>query len=150
MLFRSTATQAGTVYRTLREMDYLFTNRFLWHEPLLSLSHSMVDKIQVIRIRGESLLGAAPITNYEASFQFSGRPTNQILTTLSILAKDFGDPPAAEKLMESISADRWFDSHLRPTERVRMKDRFAPQVDPTNLSKTFIIFTVDSYFERTF
>lgn len=144
------ATKAGTMYRTLSEMDYIFTNRFLWHAPLLSLSHSMVDKIQVIRIRGESLLGPAPITNYEASFQFTNVPTNQILTTLSVLAKDSGDPPAAEKLMETISADPWFEANLRPVERVRMKDRFAPQVDPSDPSKTFILFTVDCYFERTF
>lgn len=144
------ATKSGTIYRTLSEMDYLFTNRFLWHAPLLSLSHSMVDKIQVIRIRGESLVGPAPITNYEASFQFTGAPTNQVLTTLSVLAKDYGDPPAAEKLMESITADSWFGANLRPTERVRMKDRFAPQVDPSDPSKTFILFTVDCYFDRIF
>ena len=39
-------------------------------------------------------------TNFEASFLLTNVPTNQIVTTLSVMAKDYGDPPAAEKLME--------------------------------------------------
>lgn len=147
------AKRAGELERTLKTLQQWKTNRFEWAPAFDALKHTVVDDIQVVRIKTDQTVSYIPalkaVTNNNVVVAAKPAITTEKIT-VNIQAKDFADPPAAEKFMESIKANPWFQKHLRKNEPIRLKDRLAPQVDPADPTKTFILFTVECYAERIF
>ncbi len=147
------AKKAGELERTLIALQQWTSNRFEWAPAFEALKHTVVDDIQVVRVKTDQMLIYSPaikaITNDNVVTAAKPAVTTEKIT-MNIQAKDFADPPAAEKFMETIKANSWFQKHLRKNEPIRLKDRLAPQVDPADPAKTFILFTVECYAERNF
>lgn len=138
---------------TLMALNQVATNRFLWAAPLNELQFAMVRDIQVLRLRLDQqiirIAATKPRTN-ENNIVTPGRPAATLeKITMTIQAKDTGEPPASDRFIEAIAANPYFRNSLRKENPVRLLDRGAPQVDPLNPSKTFIMFTIEcSYPER--
>ena len=145
------AKRAGELERALLALQQLQTNRFDWAPAFEALKHTVVDDVQVVRIKTEQTVtfvpSLRPVTN-SAGVTPGRKAITTEKNTISIQAKDFADPPAAEKFMDTIKRYPWFQQNLRRTEPIRLKDRSAPQADPTDPAKTFILFTVECYSER--
>jgi len=141
--------RAGEIERTLASLDQIASNRFLWTSPLNALQFTIVDNIQLIRLKMQeevvSQTGAKPATN--ANKGISGKlgiSTGRI--TLTLQGKHFGEPPAAERFIETIGSFPYFKANLRHTEPIRLLNISPQRVDPTDSSKAFILFTIECRF----
>lgn len=65
---------------------------------------------------------------------------------MTITAKDYANPPAAEKFVETISALPYFKKNLREVAPILLKDRLPLQVDPLDPSRKFILFKLECFF----
>jgi Tfp pilus assembly PilM family ATPase len=146
--------KAGGIERTLACLDQIVSNRFLWASPLNALQFTIGDNIQLIRLKMQEEIvnqaGAKPGTNSnKAASGKLGISTGKI--TLTLQGKHFGEPPAAERFIESIGSFPYFKENLRNTEPIRLVNISPQRVDPTDSSKAFILFTIECRFaERSF
>ncbi|MBI4327513.1 MAG: pilus assembly protein PilM, partial [Chloroflexi bacterium] len=141
--------KAGEVERTIAKLDQLSTNRFLWTLPLNTFQFAIVDGIQVVRLTMEELIIHTPATEPTTvgSRTVPGKPaTCAQRITLTITAKDYANPPAAEKFVETISALPYFKKNLREVAPILLKDRLPLQVDPLDPSRKFILFKLECFF----
>lgn len=139
----------GELERALRVLTQHATNRFLWALPLSELPAAMVEHIRMIQVRieegvthtagtkesrvGEKVIPAKPAT---VTQRF----------TMTLQAKDTGNPPATDKFIKALTELPWFRDNLSLGQSVRLKERGAEQVDPTDPTRTFILFTVECLF----
>jgi Tfp pilus assembly PilM family ATPase len=136
--------------QTLRTLELLSTNRFLWVEPLNALQFAMVDNIQVQSLRLRQELIAAPENPTAGSKADSTERPMLEKTVLTIKAKNSGEARSTDRFIEAIAAQAYFAKRLRTNNPVLLKERLPPQVDPSNPDKSFMMFTIEAHFaERT-
>jgi type IV pilus assembly protein PilM len=137
----------GELSQTERSLEELSTNRFLWVLPLDALQFCMVDDIQVIGLQLQQATVQAPGKPGSPSPGSSAKATSILeQITLRIRAKNSGPPAAMNKFIETIAAQPYFAGRLRKQNPVELKERQPTTVDPTDPTKTLVLFTIDCHF----
>lgn len=135
------------VNQTERSLEEVSTNRFIWVSPLDALQFCMVDGVQVVWLQLQQAIVQAPAKPGTSSPGSSAKPTNILeQITMRIRAKNSGPPAAMDKFIESIAAQPYFAGCLRKQSPVELKERQPTMVDPTDPSKTLVLFTIECYF----
>jgi hypothetical protein len=137
------------VGQTLAQLDSLSTNRFLWAPVLNALQKTMVDQVQVTRLRGEQTyvkedarsIGTGPTRRFTP-----GAMTEKV--SLSIEAKDL--KPTDQnytKFKESLCSFDFFAKRLQRRDGFVMDGILGPlTADPVDPSRQFVTFTLASHF----
>jgi hypothetical protein len=147
------AQKTGEIERTVGALRHLAAHRFLWALPLNALQNAVVDKIQVVRIKTAQGIVAIPGSRASTNAQnvvIPARPSEKVeRVSMTIQARDFGDPPAADQFIENMAAEPYFKEHLRKVDPIRLKDRSPAQVTQTDPPRSYIPFTIEcDYLER--
>jgi hypothetical protein len=139
----------------LIELRSLTTNRFLNGTMLDALQHSIVDDVQLLRLKTEQLYAhtdeVKPKTN-AAGRRIPGKPptiTEKIV--LSLEAKDASTSPGDQvnKYKEAIAASSYFQQVLGKTNEVRLTDYGTLQPGSAE-ARPFIPFKLECrYPEKT-
>ncbi len=137
------------VEHKLAELDTLSTNRFLWAPILNALQKTMVDQVQVTRLRGDQTL-----TKEEGHDIGSGSSRHHInggmveKVTLDIDAKDLR--PGEQnytKYKERLCDFDFFEKRLQRKDGFVMDGVLGPlTVDPVDPARQFVTFTLASHF----
>jgi type IV pilus assembly protein PilM len=133
--------KTAAIEANLQVLHQQAAQRFLWAAPLNALQFATTDGIQFLQLRLQENLAILP------------EKTNGVRQgiTLTIRAKDASDPPASDQFMDALARDPYFQEALRKENPVTLKERLPPQIDPTNPSKSFVLFTIlCAYPERSF
>ena len=141
--------RTGEVEQKLAQLDYLSTNRFLWAPVLNALQKTMVDQVQVTRLRGEQALVKEEGRDVGSGSTRRHMPGAMIeKVSLSIEAKDL--KPADQnytKYKESLCAFDFFASRLQRRDGFVMDGILGPlTVDPVDPGKQFVTFTLAAHF----
>jgi len=134
--------------QTAQSLDELSANRFMWVAPLDALQFCMVDGIQVISLQVRQATAEVPRSPSAREEEEEAPPPPNVLEriTLRIRAKNSGPPAAMDKFIEAISAQPYFAGCLRKLAPVELKERMPATVDPTDPSKTLVLFTIECHF----
>ncbi|MBM3821541.1 MAG: hypothetical protein FJ404_01425 [Verrucomicrobia bacterium] len=128
------------------------TERFLWADPLDALRFCMVDDIHVTKIKMDEythlIPGVLTRTNKLGNVVPGIAAIATLTTTLTISAKDYTTPPAAETFVQTIATNAYFREKLKRAGGIRLKDRLPPRVDPFDPDRVFIPFTIECSFQE--
>jgi hypothetical protein len=146
-----TNEQARTreVDQKLAQLDYLSTNRFLWAPVLNALQKTMVDQVQVTRLRGDQAYvkeDGRDVGSGSTKKHIPGAMIEKV--SLSIEAKDLkpGDQNYT-KFKESLCSSDFFANRLQRRDGFVMDGILGPlTVDPVDPSRQFVTFTLASHF----
>jgi hypothetical protein len=139
----------GEVERKLAQLDYLSTNRFLWAPVLNALQKTMVDQVQVTRLRGEQVYVKEEGRDIGSGSSHKHIPGAMIeKVSLSIEAKDLRpNDQNYTKFKESLCTFDFFASRLQRRDGFVMDGVLGPlTVDPVDPNKQFVTFTLASHF----
>jgi hypothetical protein len=139
----------GEVERKLAQLDYLSTNRFLWAPVLNALQKTMVDQVQVTRLRGDQVCvkeDGRDIGSGSSRRHIPGAMVEKV--SLSIEAKDLKpNEQNYTKFKESLCTFDFFATRLRRRDGFVMDGILGPlTVDPVDPNKQFVTFTLASHF----
>jgi hypothetical protein len=151
-LVRTNQNMIAQADRNVAALRQMSTNRFLWAPALNALQFTMVADVQVVRLKTEQTFslteGTKPVTN--ASTITKGRPPAvKEKTVLTVEARDYSAQPGGQILnfQSALNSNAYFQANLKKAE---LTGRSAPQTDPSDPSRTFVLFTIDcQYPERT-
>lgn len=139
--------RVGELNQTAQSLEELSTNRFIWVTPLNALQFCMVEGIQVVSLQVQQATVQAPKTPSPSGEEKSAEPPEVLeRITLRIRAKNSGPPFAMDKFIEAITAQPYFAGRLRKQAPVELKERLPATVDPTDPSKTLVLFTIECHF----
>ncbi|MGP8198819.1 MAG: hypothetical protein ACLQU4_04880 [Limisphaerales bacterium] len=141
--------RTGEVDRKLAALDLLSTNRFLWAPVLNALQQTMVDDVQVTRIRGEQALAREEGHDIGSGASRRRLPGAMIeKVSLSIEAKDL--KPGEQnytKYKENLCTFDFFAKRLGRRDGFVMDGVLGPlTVDPVDPNKQFVTFTLAAHF----
>jgi hypothetical protein len=141
--------KTGEVERKLAALDCLSTNRFLWAPVLNALQQTMVDQVQVTRLRGEQAYvkeDARDIGSGSSRRHVPGAMIEKV--SLSIEAKDLRpNDQNYTKFKESLCTFDFFARRLQRRDGFVMDGILGPlTVDPVDPSRQFVTFTLASHF----
>jgi hypothetical protein len=142
--------QYTEVEQKLLALQQLTTNRFLWGTTLDALQKTIVDDVQLVRIKGEQSFtlsddAKAKPADGKGTPAKTGTATERV--TLTLEARDASARPGDQvnKLKEVISKNEHFQNHLQKTNGVMLTSLGPPQLDFTARS-SFVIFTLQCYY----
>ena len=139
----------GEVERKLAQLDSLSTNRFLWAPVLNALQKTMVDQVQVTRLRGEQVYVKEEARDLGSGSNRKHVPGAMVeKVSLSIEAKDLRpNDQNYTKYKESLCTFDFFARRLQRRDGFVMDGVLGPlTVDPVDPSKQFVTFTLASHF----
>ena len=119
------------------------TNRFLWAPVLNALQRAAREDVQVVRLSLDRNL-----VLLEAAQSPTKKPATVERITLSIQAKNFVGLAAHEQFMEAIASVPYFRQNLRKDDPILLKSRLPRQVDPSDPTKSFNLFTIECVFQE--
>ena len=124
-------------YLALRQkhsaLDQFTTNRFLWAGTLNALQHSVVDNVQLLRLKAEQTYviseGARSRTNGATVLPGKSSTSTERISIL-LDAKDYSARAAEQvaSFKEALASQPYFQSNLIKTNGVRLTNLSAPQV----------------------
>jgi hypothetical protein len=129
-------------------LQSLASNRFLWATPLNALQFSIVDDIQIVRLKTEQSYvvneGIKPSTN-AVGIVSRGKPaTSREKVAFSIEGRDYSARPGDQifKLQEAIRSNAFFKANLQKCE---LSGR---AVNPPSSAgeRAYVFFTLDCQF----
>lgn len=135
----------------LAALERLRTNRFLWGTAFNAFQQTLntVDGIQVTRLRGDQVYGAAEESRPRGTpASTDPRPSSATENiSFTIEAIDYGRQPGAQvnKFKEAITTVPYFQEHLQKTNGVRLTSLSAPQVSDS-MGGSFVKFTLQCFF----
>jgi hypothetical protein len=145
----ATVEKTDRLNALLNGLNRYTTNRFLWANLLNGIQHSMIDDIQVTRIRGEQ---AFDIANAENST--NNTPNGPVIThkpsasteriRLAIEARDFNNQNQTwTKYKEALAKDAYFKRHLKQGEGFVLEGtQSAPTRDPFDPLHEYVSFSL--------
>jgi len=151
----ATAKSARDIGRTLDVIKQQATNRFLFAPTLNALQFTTVREIQFHRLKIEqnlaTELAVKPVVE-EGKADVAGKPaTVTEKVVLFIQGKDYDDPQAIDRLVQTIAEHAYFKGNLRHTDPVLLRELQPRQVDPSDPNKTMQLFGIEcSFAERIF
>ena len=146
--------QTAEIERKLSALNRLATNRFLWGTPLNALQNVIVENVQVTRLKASQayVLTEEIKPTEQDSKKTLGKPaTSAEKITLVIEGKDFSNPPGSQvnQFKETLTGDPYFKVKLKRVDGVRLTERSAPQTDPNDATKPFVLFTLSCVYAET-
>ena len=142
-------TNTAAIDRKLAQLDRLTTNRFLWGPVLNALQKTMVDQVQVTRIRGEQTIAHADARDVGTGANRRHFPSGMIeKVNLYIEAKDLRpNDQNYTKYKENLCNFEFFLNRLQRRDGFVMDGVLGPlTVDPVDPSKAFVTFALVSHF----
>lgn len=146
--------RADRISNYLSSLDRYSTNRFLWANTLNAVQHSLVDDIQVTRIRGDQMYEITypeSVTNATASggqtvTRKPGTSTERV--RIIIDARDFRNQDQQwTKFKESLSRNDFFKHHLKQGDSFVLEGtQSAPLRDPADPTHEYVTFSLVSKF----
>jgi len=132
------------------------TNRFLWASTLDALQNVMVDKIAVVRIKGDQDFATEQLKPTQKELE-KGVKKGQAPKTkdvarerivLTIEARDFADPEDLNynQFISRIAGADLFKQALEGPEGIALKDRLPRQALQTDPGRQFIPFSIECRF----
>jgi type IV pilus assembly protein PilM len=124
-------------------IERIAAGRFLGADLLNALQEAVVDDIQLVHISVDiqTRMVDPPPSTKGSKDPF---PVETVLLTLQ--GKDYGNPPSLDTFIDRMVEVPYFKQHLRKTAPVKLVDRSPSQVDPSDVTKSFILFTVECTF----
>jgi hypothetical protein len=143
--------QTADIERKLSALHQLAANRFLWAPPLNALQNVMMENVQVTRLRSsQSYLLTAEIKPTEKDGKaIPGKsPTSTEKIGLTIEGKDFSNPAGSQvnQYKQALTAFGYFNEQLKKVDGVRLTELSAPQSDPNDTAKSFVLFTLSCVY----
>ena len=149
--------EVGLVTDLSSNLSRLAASRFLWASALDALQQVALPDIQVVRLEGRQVL--RPIQESKTTPESlpdgnraGGGPPAKVGETITwtIAAKDYGEPPQAERFIQQFNRIDYFRNNLRESDSVLLRDRQSRTIDPTDIRRSFILFSIECTFaERT-
>jgi hypothetical protein len=145
--------KAEKLHGLLNDLDRYSTNRFLWGNVLNALQKSLVDDIQITRIKGEQtydITRSESITNQtplgDQVTHKKGQSSERI--RLVIEARDWNNQSQTwTKYKESLAKYDYFRRHLTPKDNFVLDGTTsAPMRDPLNPTREYVSFSLVSKF----
>jgi hypothetical protein len=145
--------EIAAVEQKLTALHQLASNRFLWGPPLNALQQTVVDNVQVVKVRSDQTYTVTDATPPGASggAAASGKPaSSKEKIDLFIEAREYGAAPAdAEQLKKfrvALASFPYFSEHLRKVDGVKLIDLSPVQTDPTEPGRPFVLFTLECMY----
>ena len=139
--------KAGEIEKRLASLIRMSTNRFLWGNTFNGLQQTMVDNVQVVRIKADQSYTATDAVAPKkdgAKLVAAGKPAQAVEhVTITIEARD--QNPAEQnvfKYRNAIATFPLFQTQLQK-DGLRLSNVSSPAQDPVDPSKTFINFTLE-------
>lgn len=149
---RRLSDEIGIENHTIADLHAQMTNRFLWTGPLNALREVGVDGIQVTKLKLEDVLQYSPgtpkTTNKQGQVTRGNPAKSTNLLTMTLVARDYSNPPAAEQFVQALEKHPYFRSLLKWPGGVRLKERLPARVDPFDPNRTFIPFVIECQFKE--
>ena len=145
------AQKAAMIERQRLRLNRQSASRFLWTGPLNALQYAGAEGVEVVSLQLEESLTTIPATKPMVSGDrtIPGRPAAVLhKMSLQISARDAGEPPAAEKFIESLAGQDYFKERLRKEDPVLLRERMPQQLDPLNGTNRFIPFSIECVFKE--
>jgi hypothetical protein len=150
-LVRTNQNQAVEITRRIDALQQLATNRFLWATPLDALQFTVVPNVHLVRVRTEQIHAVTdatrPVTNANGVVKATPASAKETIL-MKIDARDFSANAGDQipRFLEVLNNHPCFQTNLMKAE---LTGRTAPQTEPAESSKPFVLFTVDcKYPER--
>ena len=145
--------QIAAVEQKLNALHQLAGNRFLWGPPLNALQQTVVESIQVVKLRSEQTYtttdAAAPSAPGKAAATGKVAAAKE-KTSLFIEAREYGASPAdGEQLKQfraALASFPYFSEHLRKVDGVKLIDLSPVQTDPAEPDRPFVLFTLECLY----
>jgi hypothetical protein len=135
--------------RKWTSLQSLANNRFLWAAPLNALQYTLVDDVQIVRLKADQVYtiteGIKPSTN-AVGMVSRGKPArSRERIVLTVEANDYSASPGDQipKFQEAINNYPYFKTNL---QKVELTMRSAKQTDGSKLGKPFVFFTLECQF----
>jgi len=135
------------VRHKLASLRQLATNRFLQAPILDALQRSVVDHVELTRLRTEQTYVFAPETKRSTNSSNQIIPAKKATVTEKIViaceAKDSGSSPGDQisKFKQAIATNEYFRTVLDITNEVRLASLSTPQLSPEG--KPYVLFTLE-------
>jgi hypothetical protein len=143
--------QLAETTEKMASLTQLATNRFLQGQLMDALQHTIVDGIQLTRVKVEQSYEVTPAT--KATDNKPGKPgksVEKILLTLE--AKDTSANPGGDqvnKFKETLTQNAYFKARNVTTNEILLKNLATPQLDQ-DTGKPFVQFTFEcKYPDKT-
>jgi len=133
----------------LASLQRLGTNRMLYGTMLNAVQQSIVDDVQLVRLRSEQTYVSTAATKAKTNGNVitAGKPaTVAERVQLTLDARDTGAMPGDQvnKYRHAISAFPYFQERMGTTNEVRLATLSAPQTGAGG--KSFVLFTLECHY----
>jgi len=133
--------------RKWTSLQSLASNRFLWAAPLNALQYTLVDDVQIIRLKADQVYtiteGVKPSTNAAGGVSRGKPARSREKIVLTLEANDYSASNQIPRFQETINSYPYFKTNL---QKVEMTLRSAKQTDGSKLGKPFVFFTLECQF----
>jgi hypothetical protein len=143
--------QSAAIERKLNSLNRLSTNRFLWGPMLDALQQTVVDHVQMVRLKGDQdytfAEGAPAKTN--ATKTVAGKPAAAVENiTITIEAKDWNPTEQNyNKFKEALAKYPYFQTNLmNRADSLRLTSLSKPAFDPSDPLRPFVVFTLEMQY----
>ncbi len=136
--------------RKLAALQRLSTNRFLWGSVLNAIQQTVVDQVQVTRLKGDQVYSTVEGTPTKTTDgkTVPGKPSFSLeKISMVIEAKDMN--PSEQnynKFKGAIASFPFFQTRLPKMDSLRLTSLSQPVAETTNPGRSFIQFTLELQF----
>lgn len=140
--------QLAGINQRLGALQQLTTNRHLSGNVLQALQQTIVDDVQLTRVKTEQVYllteGTKARTNDSGAVLPGTRATATERITLTLDAKDSSVNPGDQVILykQKLASHPYFQDVLGKTNEVSLRGPSTPQTDPET-SKPFVLFTLE-------
>ncbi len=148
-LVTSNLDRTAEAERRVSALHSLATNRFLWAPALSALQYSVVDDVQVVRLKTDQnyliVAGSKASTNKTGTASKAKPATSHEKIVMTIEANDYSNRPGDQigRFQEKLNSEPYFKTNLQKSE---LTGRSPTQTDAANPSRPFVHFILDCQF----
>jgi hypothetical protein len=134
------------IEQKLEALSKFSTNRFLWGSALNGLQFSLIDKIQLTRLRvNQSYIQIAEVKPKPGEKIVAQPARAREFIKLLLEGKDYG-PPAGEQIdlfKRSLVNSPFLNKFLTNENQIHLTARGQPQEDARAPGQSYVVFTLD-------
>ena len=142
--------RVGLTEDKLAALDRMATNRFLWGNVLNSLQQTVVDQIQITRIRSEQTYTfTEAVAEKEVDGRVIPRKPAAMTERISLTVEGRDRNPTEQnyaKYKEALSSFGFFLTNLQRQDGFVLETLSAPTLDPTEPTRQFVSFSLGCHF----
>ena len=142
--------QAQELAQKIAALDQFATNRMLWASALNALQHTMVDGVELVRLRTEQVftLNETEKPRTDGTAAVPSKPaTVTERTALMVEGKDFSAQGGQQvpQYKQALTAFPYFEANLSKTNAAQLTSLSAPQTDR---GRSFVQFGLQLFFQE--